>query len=148
MYQKGPERAFARTLFFSVYSSRRVATGGSQITTSGPTLPPLTIFVLYVKNVEPQTKFVPPNDCSSPKTEMLFSDSYLLRTRITFLTNYDLTVRTSVDSTDSTVNHHIKAVSSAFYVLGSLHFTYRGLTSATRYLLRIGIFSFYETMLE
>ena len=62
---------------------------------------------------------------------MLFSDSYLLRTRITFLTDYDLSVRTSVDSTDSTVNHHIKAMYSAFYVLGSLHFTYTGLTSAT-----------------
>ena len=61
---------------------------------------------------------------------MLFSDGYLLRTRITFLTNYDLSVRTSVDSTDSTVNHHIKAMYSAFHVLGSLHFPYTGLTYA------------------
>ena len=61
---------------------------------------------------------------------MLFLDGYLLRTRITLLTDYDLSVRTSVDSTDSTVNHRIKAMYSAFYVLGSLHFTYTGLTYA------------------
>ena len=63
---------------------------------------------------------------------MLFSDRYLFRTRITFLTDYDISDRSSVDSTDSSGNHHIKAMFSGFYFLGSLHFTYIGSTPATQ----------------
>ena len=63
---------------------------------------------------------------------MLFSDRYLFRTRITFLTDYDISDRSSVDSMNSSGNHHIKAMFSGFYFLGSLHFTYTGLTPATQ----------------
>ena len=75
----------------------------------------------------PPSQVVPRN---SNGQEMLFSDRYLFRTRITFLTDYDISDRSSVDSMNSSGNHHIKAMFSGFYFLGSLHFTYTGLTYA------------------
>ena len=89
------------------------------------------LFLIQIR-VSGEALITPCRPQNSNGQEMLLLNRYLFRTIITFLHNYDTLVRSSVNSMDSHVNHHIKATYSGFYFLGSLHFAYIGQTPSTK----------------